>query len=99
MPSFTHKETYTKNDIVEALYNEIGYSKKYSANLVDFCFDTIKEKLFSNKNVKISSFGHFMLRDKKERQGRNPTTGGHLTIPPRRVLTFRVSASLRKKVQ
>ena len=94
-----HKGTFTKNDIISAVYNEIGYSKKYSAELVEFCFDMIKKKLSSNHNVQISGFGHFLLKDKKQRWGRNPTTGQRVSIPSRRVVTFRSSASLIKKVQ
>ena len=93
-----HTDTYTKNDIINAVYNEIGYSKKYSTELVEFCFDAIKEKLRTNHNVKISNFGHFILRDKKARIGRNPTTGLNLTIPSKRVVTFRSSVFLKKKV-
>jgi len=93
-----HTDTYTKNDIINAVYNEIGYSKKYSTELVEYCFDIIKEKLRTNHNVKISNFGHFMLRDKKARVGRNPTTGLNLTIPSKRVVTFRPSVFLRGKV-
>ena len=98
-PCVTHKGTTTKSDIIDALYNEIGYSKKYSAELVEFFFEVIKKKLASNHNVKISNFGHFLLKDKKARLGRNPTTGQDMTIPSRRVVTFRVSHLLRKRVQ
>jgi len=93
-----HTDTYTKNDIINAVYNEIGYSKKYSTELVEYCFDIIKEKLRTNHNVKISNFGHFMRRDKKARVGRNPTTVLNLTIPSKRVVTFRPSVFLRGKV-
>lgn len=96
---FNHQSTFTKNDIVSSVYDKIGYSKKYSAELIDFCFDIIKKKLSSNHNVKISCFGHFILRDKKQRWGRNPTTGQKVSIPSRRVITFRSSADLIKKVQ
>ncbi len=98
-PQLSHKGTATKNDVVNALYNEIGYSKKYSAELVDFCFDTIKEQLSLDRNVKMSGFGHFVLRNKKARLGRDPTTGKKITIPERTVVTFRLSASLKEKVQ
>ena len=98
-PKLTHRETATKNDVVNVLYNEIGYSKKYSAELVDFCFDVIKKQLFSGRSVKISGFGHFIVRNKNARLGRDPTTGEKITIPKRKVITFRVSDSLKEKVQ
>ena len=99
-PKYVNKNgTHTKVDIVLSVYNNIGYSKKFSAELVEFCFEAIKNQLSQNNNVKISSFGHFMLRDKKERIGRNPTTGDNIIINPRRVVTFRPSAFLKDKVQ
>ena len=98
-PQMTHTKTATKMDIINELYNEIGYSKKYSAELVEFCFDTIKKQLSLNRNVKISGFGHFVLKNKKARLGRDPTTGKRITIPKRKVISFRVSALLRKKIQ
>ena len=99
-PKYANKNgTHTKIDIALSVYDNIGYSKKFSAELVDFCFTTIEDQLTKNNNVKISGFGHFMLRDKKERVGRNPTTGDNIIISPRRVVTFRPSASLKDKVQ
>ena len=98
-PIMSHNGTATKNDVVQNLYNEIGYSKKYSADLVESCFDVIKQKLLSGSNVKISGFGHFVLREKNARLGHDPTTGDKITIPARRVITFKISSSLRKKVQ
>ena len=98
-PFCSHTETFTKNDIISSLYNEIGYSKQYSAELVNYCFNTVKEQLMAGHNVKISSFGHFILRDKKQRVGRNPMTGEGMTIPSRRVITFRASTDLVDKVQ
>ena len=94
-----HKGTVTKQDLADAVYNKIGFSKKLSVELVEFCFNTIKKKLSKNHNVKISNFGHFILRDKKARKGRNPTTGRPITLASRRVVTFRVSPFLRKNLQ
>lgn len=98
-PQLNHVKTASKLDIVNELYSGIGYSKKYSAELVEFCFDVIKKQLSLNRNVKISGFGHFVLKNKKARLGRDPTTGKKITIPKRKVVSFRVSALLREKIQ
>lgn len=98
-PTMSHKGTATKSDIAQNLFSEIGYSKKYSANLVESCFEIVKKQLLSGSNVKISGFGHFVLREKNARLGHDPTTGDKITIPARRVITFKLSSSLRKKVQ
>ena len=82
--------TMTKADIVQAVYSRLGgFSKKESADLVDLVFETMKEK------IKISGFGNFVLRDKRQRQGRNPQTGDPITITERRVLNFKASQLLK----
>lgn len=96
---FEHIGTYTKNDIVDDLFNSIGFSKKSASEMVEFCFDTIKKKLASDANVKISSFGHFVILDKNEKMGRDLTTGKKIQIPARRVVTFKASLFLKEKIQ
>ena len=91
-------KTLTKADIHLDLYKKIGYSKNLSAELVNSVFDTIKKKLCSNHNIKISGFGQFLLKDKKARKGRNPQTGKRITIKERRVLVFRSSPVLKQKL-
>lgn len=88
----------TKADIVEALYQKIGFSKKEAADLVELIFDTIKETLSKGEKIKISGFGNFVIREKKSRMGRNPQTGQQIEISARRVLTFRPSQVLRAEV-
>ena len=72
----------TKADIVNAVYTDAGggYSKKESADLVDDVFETMKETLARGEKIKISGFGNFVLRDKRQRQGRNPQTGEPIVI-------------------
>src|SRR5438128_1377218 len=79
----------TKADIVEALYEKVGFSKKEAADLVELVFDTIKGTLAQGQKIKISGFGNFVVRDKRSRIGRNPQTGQSIEISARRVLTFR----------
>ena len=88
----------TKADIIEALHQKVGYSKKEAADLVEMIFDTIKETLARGEKIKISGFGNFVVRDKKERVGRNPQTGEAIKISARRVLTFKPSQVLREDV-
>ncbi len=89
------KSTVTKADIVEKVYEKIGFSKKEAAELVELVFDTLKEVLVDGEKVKISGYGNFVVRGKKERIGRNPQTGDQITISARRVLTFRPSQVLK----
>jgi integration host factor subunit alpha len=91
-------ETMTKADIIEAIYQKIGYSKKEAADLVELVFDTIKDTLAKGEKIKISGFGNFVVRDKKARTGRNPQTGDAIKITERRVLTFKPSQVLRTEV-
>src|SRR3954471_18127340 len=88
----------TKADIVEALYEKVGFSKKEAADLVELVFETIKNTLSQGQKIKISGFGNFVVRDKRARIGRNPQTGESIEISARRVLTFRPSQVLRAEV-
>lgn len=88
----------TKADIVEALYEKVGFSKKEAADLVELVFDTIKNTLSQGQKIKISGFGNFVVREKRSRVGRNPQTGESIEIGARRVLTFRPSQVLRAEV-
>ena len=90
--------TITKADIIEAIYQKIGYSKKDAADLVELIFNTIKDTLSNGEKIKISGFGNFVVRDKKARTGRNPQTGEAIKISARRVLTFKPSQVLRAEV-
>ncbi|MBK6519209.1 MAG: integration host factor subunit alpha [Polyangiaceae bacterium] len=86
----------TKAEIVQAIYNRLGgFSKKEAADLVDLVFDTMKETLARGEKIKISGFGNFVLRDKRQRQGRNPQTGDPMVITERRVLNFKASNILK----
>lgn len=88
----------TKADIVEALYEKVGFSKKEAADLVELVFDTLKGTLSGGQKIKISGFGNFVVREKRSRVGRNPQTGESIQISARRVLTFRPSQVLRSDV-
>lgn len=85
----------TKADIIEGVYEKVGFSKKESAEIVELVFDTVKETLERGDKIKISGFGNFQVRYKKARIGRNPQTGKEIEISARRVLTFRPSQVLK----
>ncbi len=85
----------TKADIVEQIYEQVGFSKKESAELVEKVFDAIKETLADGEKVKISGFGNFVVRDKNSRKGRNPQTGQPLRIPAKKVVKAVPAAALK----
>jgi integration host factor subunit alpha len=87
----------TKAEIVQALYSKVGgFSRKESAELVDLVFEMMKETLGKGEKIKVSGFGNFVLRDKRQRPGRNPQTGQPIKISERRVLTFKASQILKQ---
>ena len=88
----------TKADLVDAIYEKIGFSKKEASDLVEMVFDTLKDSLAEGEKIKISGFGNFIVREKRSRIGRNPQTGESIEISARRVLTFRPSQVLRSQV-
>ena len=90
--------TLTRADLSEAVHAEIGLSRADSALLVEQVLDKIGDALIDGRNVKISSFGTFVLRQKGQRLGRNPKTGQEVPIEPRRVLTFRPSQLMRDRI-
>ncbi len=89
----------TKADMAESLFNELGLNKNEARELVELFFEELVASLAVGKQVKLSGFGNFDLRDKKERPGRNPKTGEKVTIPARRVVTFRPGQKLKARVE
>lgn len=91
--------TLTKVGITEALCSSAsGFSKREAAEYVDAFFTTIKDTLESGETVKVAGFGNFVVREKKARVGRNPQTGAEIQIAARRVVTFKASDLLKKKL-
>lgn len=91
--------TLTKAELAENLFNVLGLNKREGKELVEIFFEEICLALERGEIVKISGFGNFKLRDKKERPGRNPKTGVEIPITSRRVVTFRPGNKLKSRVE
>lgn len=88
----------TKADIFEKVSENLGLTKKESAELVEAVFSLIKSTLESGEKLKIAGFGNFEVKQKADRRGRNPQTGETITIEARRILTFKPSAVLKSAI-
>lgn len=91
-------KTTTRADLTEAVYRSLGISRNDSSVFVERILEEISTALERGETVKISSFGTFSVRSKKERMGRNPKTGEEVPITPRRVVTFRASHVLKELI-
>ena len=88
----------TKSHLIEAIAEQIGFTKKKSTETVETILKIIKSTLASGENVLFSGFGKFCVKEKRERKGRNPATGEDMMLAPRRVVTFRCSGKLKDKI-
>ena len=89
----------TKAQMADRLFDELGLNKREAKEIVELFFDEVRGSLEKNEQVKLSGFGNFDLRDKKQRPGRNPKTGEEIPISARRVVTFRPGQKLKAKVE
>ena len=92
------KNSTTRSSLSEAVYKNVGLSRNESSTLVDLVFNEISKSLINGGDVKISSFGTFIVKSKNERIGRNPKTGEEVPISARQVVTFRPSNVLKSEV-
>ncbi len=90
--------TLTKKDLVEAVSERNGYTKRHVTAVVETLLEIMKKTFESGEDVLISGFGKFCIKDKEERRGRNPATGEDLMLAPRKVVTFKCSGKLRDKI-
>jgi integration host factor subunit alpha len=88
----------TKAEIIESVHQQLGFPKKKSDEIVEQLIETIKSTLASGEDVLVSGFGKFSVNEKKERRGRNPETGEEMMIRSRRVVTFKCSGKLRRRI-
>ncbi len=89
----------TKAELSEKLFDDLGLNKREAKDMVDLFFDEIRDSLSRNEQVKLSGFGNFDLRDKRQRPGRNPKTGEEIPISARRVVTFKPGQKLKVRVE
>ena len=89
----------TKADMAEKLFEDLGLNKREAKELVEMFFEEIRQALEGGKQVKLSGFGNFDLRDKNQRPGRNPKTGEEIPISARRVVTLRPGQKLKARVE
>ena len=89
---------FSKNDLINSIYTNLGLPKKFSAHVVESVLEIVKSTLEDGEDVLISGFGKFSLREKKSRRGKNPQTGQDLMLGARRVVTFRCSPVLRERI-
>ncbi len=90
--------TLTKAHVINAIADQIGFPKNHSSKIVETLLEIIKKALENGDDVLISGFGKFCVKEKRERRGRNPSTGEDMMIKPRKVVTFQCSGNLRKKI-
>ena len=90
--------TLTKAQIIDAIPEELGISRKKSVEVVETLLEIIKRQMENGEDVLISGFGKFCIKDKKARRGRNPATGSDMMLSQRRVVVFRCSKLLRDKI-
>ena len=96
MTDAEENKTLVKKDIIDKMAKQLGFTPKESQDIFESTLDIVKDCLVSGETVKISGFGNFEVKEKRERRGRNPQTGEDMTISKRRVLTFKASQKLRK---
>jgi len=88
----------TKAQIVESIQTELKFTKNKSVEIVETLLELIKKPLASGEDVLVSGFGKFCVNSKRKRRGRNPATGSDMMLDSRRVVTFKCSGILRKKI-
>ncbi len=92
------RKNLVKKDLINAIYMQLGFSKKISENLVEDLFMLIIENIEKEKKIKISKFGTFIIRNKKSRIGRNPLTKESKIISKRNVVLFKPSKEFKLSI-
>ena len=92
------KKNFTREDLSNKIYKNLGFSKNFSGKLIDNFFETILLQIIRNSKIKISNFGTFSTLSKNERIGRNPKTKEETKILSRKVVKFKPSLFIKKKI-
>ena len=93
------KSNFTRKSLSNKIYQKIGFSRNFSSIIIDNFFETLISELTKSNKIKISSFGTFKVINKKERIGRNPKTKIETKICSRKVVKFKPSSFVKKKVK
>lgn len=88
----------TKADLADLIHEKLSFQKKEAVELVDLTLDILKEAIATEGQVKIAGFGNFTVKEKADRNGRNPQTGETITISSRKVLTFKPSVIMKNRI-
>ena len=88
----------TKAQIAESIRSELNFTKNKSVEIVETILELIKGSLASGDDVLVSGFGKFCVKPKRERRGRNPASGEDMMLNARKVVTFKCSGKLRRKI-
>tara|TARA_B110000263_G_scaffold122703_1_gene106666 strand:+ start:46 stop:348 length:303 start_codon:yes stop_codon:yes gene_type:complete len=91
-------KNFTRKDLSKQIYKNLGFSKNLSSTIVDDFFESLINIIIESDKIKISSFGTFSILNKKERTGRNPKTKVEVKILSRKVVRFKPSLLLKKKI-
>ena len=92
------KKNFTRKDLSNKIYQNLGFSKNLSSKIIDNFFETLISEIIKSNKIKISSFGTFSVLNKKERMGRNPKTKIEAKIFSRKVVKFKPSLLLKEKL-
>ena len=92
------KKNFTRNELSEKIYQNLGFSKNFSSIIIDDFFETITSELVKKNKIKISSFGTLKILNKRERRGRNPKTKDDAIISARKVVNFKPSMIFKNKL-
>ena len=92
------KKNFTRRDLSNKIYQNLGFSRNYSSTIIDNFFETLIQELIKSHKIKISTFGTFKVINKRERIGRNPKTKEKAIIAPRKVVTFKPSLFVKEKL-
>ena len=92
------KKNFTRKNLSNKVFQNLGFSKNFSSIIIDDFFESIVSELVKLDKIKISSFGTFEILSKKERIGRNPKTKVEAKISARKVIKFKPSLVIKKKL-
>ena len=91
-------KNFTRKDLSNKIYKNLGFSKNLSSKIIDDFFETLISEITKSHKIKISSFGTFSVLHKKERIGRNPKTKIETKILSRKIIKFKASSLLKEKI-